>query len=256
VSDFLNKLVLITGASSGIGKQTALDFADQGARLLLVARRPQMLAAAADEAAALHAEVHSLTCDLSQHDERTKLIDEVLSFHGVPDVLINNAGFGNYQLFSEEDFADVVRMMDVNYMAAAHLIHAFLPDMLKRGSGNIVNISSGAGKVAMPYMAPYSATKSALCALTESLAYELHKTGVTIHCINPGPTETEFFQAGIWKGTPRKKKASPADVSQAILQAIEENRLYSYVPSRRGLMAYVFHLLGPIGRKVLQRKVR
>ncbi|MBU0517362.1 SDR family NAD(P)-dependent oxidoreductase [bacterium] len=254
MNPFLNKLVLITGASAGIGRQTALDFADEGAKLLLAARRSRELAETADEASLRNAQVFTFQCDLSDRTARDRLIEQVITSHGIPDILINNAGFGNYQLFTEESIADVYRMMEVNYLAAAHLIHAFLPEMLKRNSGSIVNVSSGAGKVAMPNMASYCATKFALCALTESIAYELHKTGVTIHCVNPGPTETEFFQAGIWKGTLPRRKAGAADVSLAIRDAIFKDKLYSYVPPKRGLMAVVFHLLGPYGRKVLQRK--
>lgn len=254
VKSFANKLVLITGASSGIGWQAALDFASEGARLLLVARREDRLKSLVEKIHLKSGEAEVLPCDLSDPWSRDRLVTNIVSRFTSPDILINCAGYGNYRSFLQESPPEIARMMQVNYIAAAHLIATFLPEMVKRGSGSMVNISSGAGKVATPFMAPYCASKFALCALTESLSYELKGTGVTIHLVNPGPVDTEFFDAGVWKGRQSQKKASARQVSKAIRTAILKDRLMTYVPASRRLLVYGFNLLGPAGRWVLQRR--
>lgn len=256
MNPFAGKLTLITGASSGIGRQTALDFAARGAHLILVARREELLNQVAEEIRVSGGQAHVLPCDLADAHARNQLIADISSRRSPPDILINNAGYGNYRPFIKETPSDIARMMEVNYHAPAHLMSAFLPAMIERGSGAVVNVSSGAGKVALPFMAIYCAAKFALCALTEAVSYELAGTGVTIHLINPGPVDTDFFRAGAWEGKPSRKKATPRRVSQAVQDAIRHHRLISYVPPRRGLMVYAFNLLGPIGRLAVRRKYR
>ncbi|TKJ37597.1 hypothetical protein CEE37_13875 [candidate division LCP-89 bacterium B3_LCP] len=253
---FSNKTVLVTGASSGIGRQTALDLSSKGARLLLCARRENLLQELADQikSSGNHAEI--IPCDLTIQESRDKLIGKVTSLCGCPDVIINNAGYGNYRSFADESPADIARMMELNYMAAAHIMSAFINPMLQRRSGVIVNVSSGAGKVAIPFMASYCATKFALCALTEAVSYEIRGSGVTIHLINPGPVKTEFFNAGVWEGDHPVKLASAEQVSRTIQDAIHKNRLISYVPPKRGLMVYAYNLLDPLARKIMIRKVK
>jgi short-subunit dehydrogenase len=197
-----------------------------------------------------------MPCDLADRQPRSAFIETIKQNHGIPDIIINNAGYGNYRSFLDETSDDVAQMMEVNYQAAAHLMSAFLPSMVERGSGAVVNVSSGAGKIALPFMATYCATKFALCALTEAVAYEMEGTSVTLHLVNPGPVETEFFNAGTWQGRMPERKATAAEVSKAIQDAILKNRRISYVPGKRGLMVYIFNLLGPLGRIVMRRKMR
>ncbi len=256
MEDFQNKRVLITGASSGIGWKTALDFAREGARLILTARRHDRLQNLAQHIAESGAEVEYFPCDLADKEERGNLIAHILERFGGIDLLINNAGYGNYRPFLQETPAEIARVMEVNYTAAAHLMHAFLPGMVERGSGAVVNVSSGAGKVTIPKLAPYCASKFALCALTEAVAYELEDSGVSIHLVNPGPVDTEFFSAGDWQTDPPRRMADPEQVSRAIRRAVIRKRLISYVPPSRGVMVYVFNLLGPLGRWVMRRKAK
>ncbi len=255
-SRFKDKLVLITGASAGIGSQTAVDFAALGARLILTARRVERLSQVVDKIRSNGGEATAYPCDLADSNARDQLIARVKEQHGIPDVIVNNAGYGNYRLFLKETYEDISRMMEVNYTAAAHLMTGFLSDMVQRGSGAVVNVSSGAGKVAMPFMASYCASKFALCALTEAVSYEMTGTSVTVHLINPGPVDTEFFDAGVWEGIPSESKAKAADVSKSIQNAIINNKLISYVPPKRGLMVYIFNLLGPVGRIMVRRKFK
>ncbi len=252
---FKDKLVLITGASAGIGRRTAVDFAAQGANLIITARRGDLLRKTADEVQKHGREAYVLPCDLADQKDRDRFITTVKTHYGTPDILINNAGYGNYRAFLKESQGEISRMMEVNYQAPAHLMNAFLGDMVGRGSGAVVNVSSGAGRVALPYMAIYCATKFALCALTESVAYELEGTGVNIHLVNPGPVDTGFFQAGVFEGDPPTRKATAEQVSNVIREAIINNRAVSYVPRNRGIKVYLFNLLGSLGKLMVRRKM-
>jgi uncharacterized protein len=251
MTSFHGKLVLITGASSGIGAQTARDFAAKGARLILVARREDRLRALAAEITATGGQAEVRPCDLSDLYSRDRLISDLHTRNLIPDILINNAGYGNSRPFLQETPEDIYRMTTVNYLAAAHLMSYLLPQMIARGSGAMVNVASSAGRVAVPNMAVYCATKFALCALTESVGYELQGTGVTMHLINPSSTDTEFFSAGVWQGHSPWKMVTAAQVSQAIIHAVTANQAVTYIPKMRGFMVYVFNLLGPLGRWVL-----
>lgn len=251
---FAGKLVLITGASSGIGAAAALDFGRLGSKLILVARREDRLKEIAVRIQNAGGNAWIFPCDLSAPRAREELIADLFERNDIPDILVNNAGYGNSRPFLEETPADVARMMEVNYLAAAQLMSAFLPKMISRGSGAIVNIVSTAGRVAVPDLAAYCATKFALCALTEAVSYEIAGSGVTIHLVAPGPVETEFFSAGIWKGRIAKRKAAAREVSAAMLDAVRKNRLITYVPRRRGYLVYAFQLLAPLARWALRRR--
>ena len=254
LSDFREKLILITGASAGVGWQAARDFAAQGARLMLAARRRDRLENLAREIHSQGAQAEALPCDLSDPWSRDRLITGLLTRNLIPDILINNAGYANSRPFVKETPADVARMMAVNYQAAADLMSAFLPEMIRRGSGAIVNVASTAGRVAMPNLAAYCASKFALCALTEAVSYELAGSGVTIHLVNPGPIDTEFFDAGVWEGLKSRRMASASDVSRAMQDAILHQRLITTVPASRSLLVYLFNVLGPIGRWAVRRR--
>jgi len=237
-----------------VGRQTARDLAAHGARLLLTARRWDRLEALVQELHSRGAQAEALPCDLSDPWSRDRLITGLLTRNLFPDILINSAGYGNSRPFVKETPAEVARMMAVNYQAASDLMSAFLPEMIRRGSGAIVNVASTAGRVAVPNMAPYCASKFALCALTEAVAYELAGSGIGVHLVNPGPIDTEFFDAGIWEGPRSGRRASASDVSKAIQDAILHHRFITTVPASRSLLVYLFNILGPIGRWAVRRR--
>ena len=191
--------VLITGGSSGIGRELARLFAADGMPLVLVARGASELARTADELRRAHqAEVTTIPADLSVPAEIERLVERLGAGGVEVEILVNNAGFGGGGPFARSRLADDLGMIAVNVAAVTHLTRLLLPGMLERGHGRILNVGSTAGFQPGPYMAVYYATKAYLLSFSEALAEELAGTGVTVTTLCPGPTETGFAKrAGI-----------------------------------------------------------
>jgi short-subunit dehydrogenase len=184
---------LITGASAGLGREYARLFAKDGHDLVLVARRRERL----DELARELVEAHGTTCmvvtaDLATPGAGQRIADQVQAAGRTVDFLVNNAGFGRRGPFAQSDVRPQLEMIDVNVRALVELTRLFLPGMLQRRQGRILNIASMAGFVPGPFMATYYASKAFVLSFTEALAQELHGTGVTATASCPGPTSTEF----------------------------------------------------------------
>ena len=198
MEDFTGKTALITGASSGLGESYALELANRGARVILVARRAERLRALADQITAKHGiyAASVLPMDLSVKDAGATL-GKLLNGRGDQiDILINNAGFGSTIPFIDEPNKSVVEELTVNIHTLVELTHAFLPGMVARNQGVVINIASTAAFQSLPYMAVYGATKAFVLSFTEALWGETKKTGVRVLAVCPGPTQTEFFDAG------------------------------------------------------------
>jgi short-subunit dehydrogenase len=195
------KTALVTGASSGIGAELARVHAEHGGDLIVVARRQERLEALKTELENAHGiTVHVLARDLMQADAAQQIYD-VLQARGVPiDYLINNAGLGNYGLFHEQDWAQNEDLIKLNILAPAALTRMFLPQMVSRRSGRVLNIASMAGFVPGPLQAVYYASKAFVISFSEAIANELAGTGVTVTVLCPGPTETEFTLRPEMKG--------------------------------------------------------
>jgi len=181
------KTVLITGASSGIGKALAFQLAAQGAELVLVARsEAALLVLAAELEIAWAVKPTVVVHDLTQPGSGELLRSYLRSLHINVDVLINNAGFGSYGLFETLDAAAEQQQIAVNVGAVVDLCHAFVPDMLQRGSGAVLNIASTAAFQPGPYMATYAATKAFVLSFSEALWAEYRDRGVHICALCPG----------------------------------------------------------------------
>lgn len=191
---------LITGASSGIGLELAKRCAAGGSSLILVARRVDRLEELAAELGRAHrVEARALASDLSDPTAPDRIFEEL---RGIPiGILINNAGFGLRGPFAETDWAAEERMMRVNMAAPAHLTKRFLPEMMRRGSGRILNVASTAAFVPGPFMAMYYASKAFLVSFSHAVANEVKGSGVTVTVLCPGPTRTEFEQAAGVEGS-------------------------------------------------------
>jgi uncharacterized protein len=188
-----SETVLITGASSGIGLELAKCFAAEGSRLVLVARHTEALQSLAGELRRTHnVEAFVLTADLSLPESPERIFRESQGRGIVVDVLVNNAAFGTWGKFTESPLQREIDVLQVNITALIHLTGLFLPGMLERRRGGILNVASVAGFVPGPGMAIYYATKACVLSFTEALAGELHGTNVTVSALCPGPTITNF----------------------------------------------------------------
>jgi len=223
----MKNIALITGASSGIGKELAQIHASKGGDLILVARRKDKLEALKKELVLKYKiQVSILVKDLTK-PEAPKEIYNTLKADGIQvDYLINNAGFGGHGKFHERKWEDDLNMINLNIIALTALTRFFLPDMVARNSGRILNVSSTASFMPGPLQAVYFATKSYVTFFSNAIAEELHDTKVTVTALMPGATETEFAQiSGMDKTDLFKHTFSAAHVAKEGYEAMLDGKL-------------------------------
>ena len=237
-------LVLITGASSGIGRALALDLAPRARALALAARRKDRLEAVRDELLRANPTlvVHIFGCDVTDRAQTDAMLTELEQAGGV-DVLVNNAGFGDLGVFDRSDWQKIERMIALNVTSLAYLTHRVVGPMVARGRGAILNISSGFGLTFGPGMAAYIGTKHFVTSFTEGLRLDLAGTGVRVGQLCPGPVATEFNDTvGNFTemDTPALITLSPEQCARAAVRAIDRGRAL-VVP---GLLIRFFLFLG------------
>ena len=227
MTDQSGTLALITGASSGIGRELARIHAAAGGDLVIVARSTDALNALAASLRDKHdIQVHVLTLDLTESGAISKLKDHCTNQGLTVDYLINNAGFGGIGEFYKQDFSMLRDMMRLNMEALTESCYAFLPDMVQCGSGRILNVSSTASLMPGPMQAVYFATKAYVTSFSNAIASELEHTGVTVTALLPGATETGFgARSGMDKTDLFSSTASAFDVAQAGYQAMLDGKL-------------------------------
>ncbi|MGQ9836615.1 MAG: SDR family oxidoreductase [Cyanobacteriota bacterium] len=192
-------VVLITGASEGIGRATAFAFARGGSRLSLAARTPETLRQTAiDLEQSLNAEVLAIPTDVTQPEQVESLVEKTLERYGHIDCLINNAGICMSGPFLQTTPDHWQQLMAVNFWGYVHMIRAVLPDMLKRKRGQIVNVGSIGGKMPLPQMSAYCASKYAVSGLTEALRLELRPQGIQVIGVHPGIVNSDFLKRAIF----------------------------------------------------------
>jgi short-subunit dehydrogenase len=221
------RTVLVTGASAGIGVELAKLFAANGDRVVLAARREDRLQALAAELKVKHGvETDAVQADLSTPDGVKALAIEVGRRGHVVDVLVNNAGFGLLGPFAKLSFDKQLEMIQVNVAAPTALAGLFLPGMLARGRGGILNVASLAAFQAGPEMAVYYATKAFLLSFSEALFEETRRSGVTVTALCPGPSPTEFGEvAGAQNANVFKVGVvSAADVAKAGFEGFQARK--------------------------------
>jgi len=211
--------VLVTGASSGIGRALAHRFAQAGSPCILLARSEEALHTLADTLAADYdIDAHVLPADLSRPDAGATVESELAARDLTVDVLVNNAGFGARGAFAELDADRQRDMIRVNVLALTDLARRLLPGMLERGRGGLLNVASTAAFQPGPYMSVYYATKAYVLSFSEGLAEEVAPHDVTVTCLAPGPTRTAFVEEADMAETPLFQWTRPM-TAEAVAQA-------------------------------------
>ena len=219
--------VVVIGASGGIGRAIVKVVARERGTVVLVARSPEGLGAAAAEVRGAGGEAFTLELDLLAGDASTRL-EGFLSTHGlVCDVLVNSAGYGLRGAATALPIDDQLGIIDLNIRALSELTLRFLPGMVARGRGGVLNLSSVAGFVPGPYMALYYASKGFVRSFSEALYQELRRTGVTVTCVAPGPVSTEFLERSGAYQTPLFSilpKLDPENVAERAWRGFKSGR--------------------------------
>ncbi len=228
------KVVAITGGARGIGRATAAALVDQGARVAIGDLDASLTERVADE---LAGGLIGLTLDVTSRESFNGFLDQVERRLGPLDVLVNNAGIQPLGDYARESDAVTRAVLDVNLGGTALGCKLALERLLPRGTGHIVNISSGLGRTAVPGGVSYCASKYAIVGLSEALRAELAGSGVELHLVLPGFVDTEM-SAGL-KGLRGMRPLSAAEVAKAIVQALQTGRADVYVPRTLGLMVSI-----------------
>jgi len=231
-----NKIVLITGASSGIGRCIANDFSRfQLKSLILIARNQSKLSETASSIKQ-NFEILPISCDVSRKDEVKHLGKVIHDRYGYIDILINNAGVGIFGRVEKISIEEIERVSFTNYFGMIYFTKTFLDSMIKRNAGHIINIASLAASFGIPGMAAYCGSKFAMLGFSESLSRELKETGVKVSVISPIGVKTNFFSNEYFDSKfPMKYMLEPEKVSQAVLRSIASNSFQTFVPAIAGL---------------------
>ncbi|WP_025027808.1 SDR family NAD(P)-dependent oxidoreductase [Caldalkalibacillus mannanilyticus] len=248
-----NKWTLITGASSGIGEVFAHELAAKGSHLILTARSESKLNDLAQKLRKKHGiQTEVIVSDLSKANAPAELHQACIERGRSVDIVINNAGFGTHGLFEEQSLDRNHDEIMLNVMAVVELTHLFLPEMLRKKSGVVINVSSTAAFQPDPYMAVYGATKAFVLSFTQALWEENRNRGVQFLTLCPGSTETAFFDVVGTNDASVGKKATPQHVVDVALRSLGTSR--SYVVA--GCMNYINSQINRlVPKKVMLRLV-
>lgn len=247
IKNFHGLTALITGASSGIGRLLATRLATAGARVIVVARRAEVLAELVREIETAGGEALALPCDVGDLEAVTRL-GEAIRKQGIAiDILVNNAGYGHHRPFLQWDIADQERMMRVNYLGSMYVTKMLIPEMIRRGGGTLVFIASVAGKIGTPDESAYAASKFAMVGLGEALSIELEEHGIHVLTVCPGAIRTPFFDAQALARMPKvalDSMVEPGKLVDAIFRSLARGEHELTYP--RGIRAgYIVKALLP-----------
>lgn len=230
------KTALVSGASSGIGAALSKELAKRGARVILLARNEARLKQVTAEINAAGDKAQYYVVDLADAERVETLATQIKMELGSPDIVINNAGTGQWKFIQDTTADEAWQMMEVPYFAAFNLTRAFLPEMLKRNSGHIVNISSVSSRFVWPGATAYHAARGAMKGFNEALRADLHGTRIGVTLFESGVVESEYWQhnPGSRERVPKIAKMipnlTPEQVATAIAKGIEKDKRRIVVP--------------------------
>ncbi|MFT4776909.1 MAG: short-subunit dehydrogenase [Oleispira sp.] len=226
--NFENTTILITGASSGIGKEFATQLASKGANLILTARTHSDLINLAEELESKHKNIwiKTIPADLSELNGSRALFENINDLDLSVDYLINNAGFGKFCEFSGESFETYHKMMMLNINALVELTHLCLPTLINKNSGGVINVASIGSFQPLPYQTVYGASKAFVLSFSEALTGELLDTNIRVMALCPGTTESRFMENAN-ADTSNMNLAPASKVVSSALTAFTKNRMYT-----------------------------
>jgi short-subunit dehydrogenase len=234
---FQNKVAIVTGASSGIGRATARALAKEGACLALIARRGEALRALAGEIEQQGGEALAIPTDVSDREQVGQRVGQVLDRWGRVDFLVANAGVYVRGLIADLEPAEIQRSFDTNFFGSVYCIQAVLPFMLAQKSGSIAAVTSMDGKIGLPFDAPYVSAKFALTGFLEVLRQELHGSGISVTNVLPGRVDTPFITALEFSWI--SAKISPEQVARAVLDGVRKRKPIVITPPQARLLYYI-----------------
>jgi hypothetical protein len=244
--EFKGRWALVTGASSGIGAALARELAGCGAKLILTARRTDRLEALATELTAQGSEVRTVTADLNDPAAPQQIFDATAGAGLTVDILINNAGLGQWGAFSESPIEQELSQLRVNCEAMVRLSRLFVPGMVERRRGWVLVLASTASFLPVPYLSTYAATKAFDRSFALGLAAEVARFGVKVTALCPGPTESEFFAVARARSFKARGRQPAAEVARLAVAALARGQ-GTIIPSFDGKLIALLTRLLPVG---------
>lgn len=258
------KTVVVTGSTSGIGKQLAEALVARGNSVVVVAHRREQVESTVEELGRLgRGAVSGFVCDLASRDEVLATATKIEESVGAVHCLINNAGFGVYRTFEASPVEEIERLFAVNITGHLVMTKAFLGGMIERGAGAIANMASVAGVLPITPNATYCAAKHAMVAFSATLGEEVRRFGISVTTICPGRVDTPFFDhetfTGRARGPETRGSVSAEAVSRATIRAIEQERRIAYVPMTLAPIVWAFEtfpfVMRPLYTAVVKRRI-
>ena len=251
------RTALVTGGSSGIGKQLAFDLARAGATVVIASHDRERLNATESELRAISPGSFAVLCDVTSNDQVAAMAETVLRRLDHLDILVNNAGYAEYRTFIDTDVDELCRLVDVNLLGVIRCTRAFVPGMVERRDGVIVNIASIAGRLPLTPPGAYTAAKHGVFGFTRTLRYELADFGVRPIVVCPGRVETSFFDHETFRTrAPRAETRYTVPVEQVsagIIKAIERDRPLTYIPKSIGVLTWGWNAVPFLAEPVFRR---
>lgn len=257
-------LILIIGGSGGIGKEMAADYLKAGSFVIIVGKEQDILTKVHSELVQISDSCAAFQCDISETYDVYYLAKTILQQYGCPEIIINCAGYATYRTFEESDWDEIENLLQVNLLGAMRCVKSFLPAMIERRNGTIVNISSIAGRIILTPNGTYCVAKHALVVWSEVLKYELAHFGIRVRVICPGRVETSFFNHESFQT--RKKRVETnitttvQKISKATLRAVNGKQFLTYIPWTFGVLAWFLDsfpwIVKPIYGRIVYSRIK